>query len=51
MGPGLQYFNPCTDVIQVIDVKTRIIDLARQSAITRDNITVVIDATVYFNII
>jgi erythrocyte band 7 integral membrane protein len=51
MGPGLQYFNPCTDVIQIIDVKTRIIDLAKQTAITRDNITVIIDATVYFNIV
>jgi len=50
MGSGLQYFNPFTDKIHVIDMKTNIINLSRQKALTRDNIEVDIDAAVYYNI-
>ena len=50
MSPGLQEFNPCTDKIILVDVKTQIIDLHKQMAITKDNLLVVIDATVYYNI-
>ena len=50
MGSGLQYFNPCTDTINIIDMKTKIIDLTRQNAITKDNIEVSIDAAVYYHV-
>lgn len=50
VGSGLQYFNPFTDTINIIDMKTKIIDLNRQNAITKDNIEVNIDAAVYYNI-
>ena len=50
VGSGLQYFNPCTDQINIIDMKTKIIDLSRQNAITKDNIEVSIDAAVYYHI-
>jgi len=50
MGSGLQYFNPFTDKIHVIDMKTSIINLNRQKALTRDNIEIDIDAAVYYNI-
>jgi regulator of protease activity HflC (stomatin/prohibitin superfamily) len=38
IGSGLQYFNPCTDTINIIDMKTMILDLSKQNAITKDNI-------------
>ena len=38
MGSGLQYFNPFTDRIHVVDMKTNIINLNRQKALTKDNI-------------
>ena len=38
MGSGLQYFNPFTDKIHVVDMKTNIINLNRQKALTKDNI-------------
>jgi hypothetical protein len=38
MGSGLQYFNPFTDKIHVLDMKTNIINLTRQKALTKDNI-------------
>lgn len=50
MGSGLQYFNPFTDKIHVMDMRTNIINLSRQKTLTRDNIEVDIDAAVYYNI-
>lgn len=50
MGSGLQYFNPFTDKIHVVDMKTNIINLNRMKSLTRDNIEVDIDAAVYYNI-
>jgi erythrocyte band 7 integral membrane protein len=50
MGSGLQYFNPFTDKIHVIDMKTNIINLNKQKTLTRDNIEVEIDAAVYYHI-
>lgn len=47
---GLQYFNPFTDRITVIDMKTQIINLNKMKALTRDNIEVEVDAAVYYNI-
>eukprot|EP00828_Plagiopyla_frontata_P033345 TRINITY_DN4329_c0_g2_i1.p1 TRINITY_DN4329_c0_g2~~TRINITY_DN4329_c0_g2_i1.p1 ORF type:complete len:303 (-),score=39.05 TRINITY_DN4329_c0_g2_i1:203-1111(-) len=49
--PGLHYVNPCTETMRYVNIKTQIIDLARQVCITRDNISVTIDASVYFKII
>ena len=50
MGSGLQYFNPFTDRIHVVDMKTNIINLNKQKALTKDNIEVDIDAAVYYNV-
>lgn len=50
MGSGLQYFNPFTDKIHVVDMKTNIINLSRQRALTKDNIEVDIDAAVYYHV-
>ena len=50
MGSGLQYFNPFTDRIHVVDMKTNIINLNRQKALTKDNIEVDIDAAVYYHV-
>ena len=50
MGSGLQYFNPFTDKIHIVDMKTNIINLNRQKALTKDNIEVDIDAAVYYHV-
>ena len=50
MGSGLQYFNPFTDKIHVVDMKTNIINLNRQRALTKDNIEVTIDGAVYYHV-
>jgi len=50
MGSGLQYFNPFTDRIHIIDMKTNIININRLKALTRDNIEVQIEAAVYYHV-
>lgn len=49
--PGLQYMNPCTESILKIDMKTQIIDLSKQSILTKDNISITLDASVYYKIV
>ena len=50
MGSGLQYFNPFTDVIHEVDMKTNIINLHRQKALTKDNVEVTIDGAVWYHV-
>ena len=50
VGSGLQYFNPFTDKIHIVDMKTNIINLQKQKALTKDNIEVTIDAAVYYHV-
>ena len=47
---GLQLRVPLVDSIMRVDIRTQTIDLMGQSAITKDNISVVIDAVVFMTI-
>jgi erythrocyte band 7 integral membrane protein len=56
--PGLHYVNPCTDKMEMIDVKINVMDLERQVPqsstqiiITKDNVSINIDASVYYRVI
>ena len=49
--PGLQQINPCTDAVQHVDLRTRVVDLDRQVILTKDNISLNIDTVMYFRII
>lgn len=51
LGPGVSVIMPLgIDQVKVVDVRTFTIDVPRQEIITRDNVPVVVDAVVYFNI-
>jgi regulator of protease activity HflC (stomatin/prohibitin superfamily) len=50
-GPGLTLFFPGIQVLRRIDMRTRNRDLLRQMVITRDNVTTMVDAVVYFRVI
>jgi len=50
-GPGLFFIIPFIDAIQVVDLRTRVLDVQRQQIITQDNVTVEVDAVVYFRVI
>jgi regulator of protease activity HflC (stomatin/prohibitin superfamily) len=49
-GPGLVFIIPIADRIIKLDLRTRVIDVPKQRVITRDNVTVDVDAVVYFRI-
>jgi len=49
-GPGLVFIIPIIDNIIKLDLRTRVIDVPKQRVITQDNVTVDVDAVVYFRI-
>jgi regulator of protease activity HflC (stomatin/prohibitin superfamily) len=49
--PGLNIILPWIDRLVKVDLRTRTVILKPQEIITRDNVTVNVDAVVYFNVI
>ncbi|MEM2955818.1 MAG: SPFH domain-containing protein, partial [Nitrososphaerales archaeon] len=49
-GPGLVIVLPFVDRVRTIDLRILTLDVAKQSIITRDNVTVDVDAAVYFRV-
>lgn len=49
--PGLTLFLPGMQQLRRIDTRTRNRDLLRQMVITRDNVTTMIDAVVYYRVV
>jgi regulator of protease activity HflC (stomatin/prohibitin superfamily) len=50
-GPGLNIILPWIDRLTKVDLRTKTVILEPQEVITRDNVTVNVDAVVYFNVI
>ena len=46
--PGIYYVNPCTENLTNVDKREQVLDIRRQTVMTKDNINVIIDAVVYF---
>jgi regulator of protease activity HflC (stomatin/prohibitin superfamily) len=51
MEPGLNLLLPMVQTVIRVDMRTRNRDLPQQMVITRDNVTAMIDAVVYFRVI
>jgi len=49
-GPGLFFIIPCIDDISVVDLRTVSFDVPPQEILTKDSVTVAVDAVVYYNI-
>ncbi|CAF5192271.1 unnamed protein product, partial [Rotaria magnacalcarata] len=49
-GPGLFFVLPCVDSIMKVDLRTVTFDVPPQEILTRDSVTVSVDAVVYFRI-
>jgi regulator of protease activity HflC (stomatin/prohibitin superfamily) len=49
--PGLNLILPWIDKLVKVDLRTRTVILNPQEVITRDNVTVHVDAVVYFNVV
>ena len=50
MGPGLFTILPCIDNIVTVDLRTVTFDVPPQEILTKDSVTVTVDAVVYFKI-
>lgn len=48
--PGLKYVIPVFQKLMRVDIRTNTIDIPKQEVITQDNVTVGVDAVVYFNV-
>jgi len=48
--PGLVYINPKTERLIIVDKREIVMDLKQQQIITKDNINVIIDAVLYYEI-
>jgi regulator of protease activity HflC (stomatin/prohibitin superfamily) len=51
VGSGLTFLVPWIDSLIAVDMRERVINVAPQKVITKDNVTVEVDAVVYFKII
>ncbi len=51
LGPGLRFRIPFgVDIVRKVDLRTRTIDVPQQEIITKDNISIKVDAVVYYHI-
>lgn len=50
-GPGLFFIIPIIDTVVKIDLRVVTIDVPKQAVITKDNVTVAVDAVVYYQVI
>lgn len=50
-GPGLVFVIPIIDSIMKLDLRTKVINVPKQRVITEDNVTVDVDAVVYYRIV
>jgi len=48
LNPGLNYINPYSESVIKVDTKETLLDLKRQSVMTKDNVNITIDAVVYY---
>ena len=51
LDPGLHIIIPYMDTMRSVDVRTTPMDVPKQEVITKDNVTVNVDAVVYFRVI
>merc|ERR1712227_876670 len=50
VGPGLFFIVPCMDQIVVTDLRTVSFDVPPQEILTKDSVTVAVDAVIYYKI-
>lgn len=51
MDPGVNFLVPFVDSLIVVDMRERVINVPPQYVITKDNVTVNVDAVIYFKVI
>lgn len=51
LSPGLKFIIPLVEKLEKVDVRTTPMDVPKQEVITKDNVTVNVDAIVYFRVL
>ena len=49
-GPGLFFIMPCVDSYKKVDLRTVSFDVPPQEILTKDSVTVAVDAVVYYKV-
>ncbi|KAH8357177.1 hypothetical protein KR084_006933 [Drosophila pseudotakahashii] len=49
-GPGLVFFLPCIDDIHRVDMRTAVANVSPQDVLTKDSVTITVNAVVYYSI-
>ena len=50
VNPGIYFVNSCLETVVKVDLRTRSFDVPPQEILTKDSVTVNVDAVVYYNI-
>merc|ERR1712233_97585 len=50
VGPGMFFVIPCTDSFLKVDMRTVSFDIPPQEILTRDSVTIAVDAVVYYRV-
>lgn len=50
-GPGIVFIIPIIDQVIRLDLRERVIDVPKQRVVTKDNVTIDVDAVIYFRIV
>jgi len=51
VGPGIVFILPIIEISEEVDLRIKTLDIARQEIITRDNIPITIDTSVFYKVI
>lgn len=49
-GPGVVFVLPCVDEYHKVDMRTKAFDVEPQEILTKDSVTISVDAVVYYSI-
>ncbi|XP_077975305.1 stomatin-like isoform X3 [Styela clava] len=49
-GPGIFFVIPCTDEYSKVDLRTQSFDVPPQEILTKDSVTIAVDAVVYYRV-
>ncbi|XP_056594050.1 band 7 protein AGAP004871 isoform X2 [Triplophysa dalaica] len=49
-GPGLFWIIPCVDTFRKVDLRTVSFDIPAQEVLTKDSVTIMVDAVIYYRV-
>ncbi|KAH8330992.1 hypothetical protein KR067_009957, partial [Drosophila pandora] len=48
LGPGIVFYLPCIDILHRVDLRTRVNNVKPQDVLTKDSVTITVNAVVYY---